>query len=488
MIDLIKIPGFYDSDYSVNDFPTTALGAILESIRKVNETIEAFNTLKSDNDEFVVAVNQFKADVNNLIQGFVDDVTTTPLTNYATAHVNAVITSADTIIAAMGKLQKQSTDNKTDIQLLETRVDTIITTPITSEAATQEVVDARQGEATVGGNITKVKNQVNENTQKLAYGVYGQIGKKAVAYAGVIRRDAAGWFYINDANHAPINLIEITETANKEIQISNTLSSKVGSLVVFPDETLAKYGLICGASVAQSNSLIKSYAPLSGTVVKNSASTVLSVPDIFNNSVTATINADGTGIDIATDGQVSMNQPIFAQIVNEDSAPFRGLNLQVKRIGMGSFNIRAFAPLYGYIAFDGTNWNAFSSCVFGITPSWNDVTKELVITHQSLPNAGAVQNVQSANVSVRNSTNLIHGRIVSVDTTTIKVAFYDTTGVKITTPSTDMKVYFQRVANLVPHTMPDGITIAFNAGFTIVRPENLDVTGGNLWIMGLHNM
>ncbi len=60
----------------------------------------------------------------------------------------------------------QLTELNTKYDDLDSRVDTILTTPAESVSA-QEIIDARQGEATLGANITKVKSQLVESEQQV---------------------------------------------------------------------------------------------------------------------------------------------------------------------------------------------------------------------------------------------------------------------------------------------------------------------------------
>ena len=46
------------------------------------------------------------------------------------------------------------------VDALDSRVDTIITTPISGEAAAQELVDARAGFSTIGGRMTKIEEDI----------------------------------------------------------------------------------------------------------------------------------------------------------------------------------------------------------------------------------------------------------------------------------------------------------------------------------------
>ena len=75
MIDLIKIPSFYDSDYSVDNFPTTALGAVLDAIKKVNETVAAFNALDSSNAEYKDDLSLWSENLQTTLEEWKDAVT-----------------------------------------------------------------------------------------------------------------------------------------------------------------------------------------------------------------------------------------------------------------------------------------------------------------------------------------------------------------------------------------------------------------------------
>lgn len=67
--------------------------------------------------------------------------------------------------------------------------------------------------------------------------------------ACVARFDGTQWNLINDGGHIPINVTGISGTSTDEFTITFPAYSKVNSLVVTPDETLAAGGIKCGASV-----------------------------------------------------------------------------------------------------------------------------------------------------------------------------------------------------------------------------------------------
>jgi hypothetical protein len=66
---------------------------------------------------------------------------------------------------------------------------------------------------------------------------------------GVLRNTAGTWAMLNDASHAAYNIASVSQSGyNVRINYSKT-ATKVGTLVVVPDEAYTARGLIVGASV-----------------------------------------------------------------------------------------------------------------------------------------------------------------------------------------------------------------------------------------------
>lgn len=100
MINLIEIPSFANSIFSVNALPKTALEMILDNIKKVNETIIAFNNLENATNNFtqnetttranyednLTELNlQFKSDMSSLINNLIEYAEETGITNAVTS-------------------------------------------------------------------------------------------------------------------------------------------------------------------------------------------------------------------------------------------------------------------------------------------------------------------------------------------------------------------------------------------------------------------
>ena len=67
--------------------------------------------------------------------------------------------------------------------------------------------------------------------------------------AGAIRNDGTGWQAIADEDHSPLNIKSVTTREGMIVVEYTFKADKVVSLVVAPDESLARAGYSAGASV-----------------------------------------------------------------------------------------------------------------------------------------------------------------------------------------------------------------------------------------------
>jgi hypothetical protein len=74
---------------------------------------------------------------------------------------------------------------------------------------------------------------------------------------GALRNVDGTWEVITDTNHTPVNIDTVTTTGT-DITVNYTSLDgiKVGSFVAVPDETLARQGFFCGASVSATSAVI----------------------------------------------------------------------------------------------------------------------------------------------------------------------------------------------------------------------------------------
>lgn len=89
--------------------------------------------------------------------------------DFSTA-VAGVTSDTEVILARGTEATLGARLDASDAQLADTaqRIDNLVTTPVpTGEIIAEEIIDARQGKASVGANITEVKSLLSENTSKL---------------------------------------------------------------------------------------------------------------------------------------------------------------------------------------------------------------------------------------------------------------------------------------------------------------------------------
>lgn len=86
--------------------------------------------------------------------------------------------------------------------------------------------------------------------------ITGAPGKQYREVDCVLRNTGAGWFAIDDAAHAPINVASVTNDATS-ITVNFTFTAKkVGSFIACPDEELIKQDIAMGPSVLTDKAVI----------------------------------------------------------------------------------------------------------------------------------------------------------------------------------------------------------------------------------------
>ena len=112
-------------------------------------------------------------------------------------------------------------------------------------------------------------------------------GKRYQVLSCVIRNTGAGWEFINDSEHEPIGFTGISTLANGLIQLDHDFgATQVGSMLVTPDETFAKRGIMAGGSIGLDLSLITISAQLDFTV--NTETGAIVANGLWGSDITAT--------------------------------------------------------------------------------------------------------------------------------------------------------------------------------------------------------
>jgi hypothetical protein len=333
-------------------------------------------------------------------------------------------------------------------------------------------------------NVTEHSAELVSVNERLSETAMTAPGKSGILYAGVIRNDGTGWKFISDSTHGNINFKTITTTPGHAIQVNFTASRLVGSFTVTPDDTLAGYGITCGASVGDSLALIYCYAPFTGYI---DGSGLITGNPWFNGAYTVVPSGDGTGYTVNYDGGNSNPfEKVIVTTTRNSTAPHIGTEIRTARRSSSSVELRAYSDLYGYVYYDGASWKISSSCVANLSASFFDGV--LTITHDGMSDTSGEFEYQKVSTELREQLNgsLIHRRISQVSQTQIKVKFYNSTGTLLTTPTTDMRLFFNRPGFKVPHIWNVGAKAFFDFGHALVRPDKLESINGNLWLLGLH--
>ena len=141
------------------------------------------------------------------------------------------------------------------------------------------------GESSSGGAVDSVNGQTGtvvldaDDVGALANTVVN--GKTVKVVAGVARYVNGEWTLLNDTGHNPLNaVISAGQTDPGTFTITHNVgATKVLSLVCGPDESYAKQGLVCGASVGLDTSIVNLYFPFMGaSAISYNGSSYLHTP------------------------------------------------------------------------------------------------------------------------------------------------------------------------------------------------------------------
>jgi hypothetical protein len=321
----------------------------------------------------------------------------------------------------------------------------------------------------LGQNVDDIRNITSDLADIESHRIKGNTNQKYRLVAGVIRNDGTGWAYIEDTGHAKTGLYTISTTTNNEIKIDyDFTATKVSSLVVTPDETFTKYGIVCGSSVGTTYSLIKPSMPFSCYVT--GTNTISAIPAPLSNSTT--ITSGTSGFTINHSAALSNDIPVVAVLTESAQVPSLDVRLSYSAT---SVICTAYADFHGYIAFDGTNWTVTTSNINKPTLSFDSTTGILTVTHEKINNSLSV-GITGRGVNLP--------ALGSVGSTSFEVKFYDYAGSVITTPNTDMKLFYHRGVK-VKNTMPSDMRVSIRRGNVYIPVNDLVDSSGNFWIYGI---
>lgn len=239
----IEIPSGWKEEFSAYPHGLSIWEALSTTITTVNEGITEVN---ASVERGLIAIEQASILINNNVQEAFNTFKLQLQSDFTDLEAD-LLSNINTALSDVYTKSQVYTKSEVDAQLNDkatnARVDEIITTPVpTGEIIAQEIIDARQGEASVGANIAGIKAQY--------------AGKKIKVVTCILRNTGAGWFAISDSEHSPLNILSVTNDTNDVIITYDFTAKKVLSLVAVPDETFNTEGYSFGASVGKTMSKI----------------------------------------------------------------------------------------------------------------------------------------------------------------------------------------------------------------------------------------
>ena len=370
---------------------------------------------------------------------------------------------------------KEFENAKSKVSTLELDMDKFIkrySGQIAGNTSLDETIDARVdatgvSHATLKDRLDKENQEV---TAQLAETVRGETGKTVQTLAGVIRNTGAGWFYIDDEGHNRINMSAVS-VQNGSIRVEHTGdATKVGALVATPDETFGKEGMIVGASVGNTFSLIDLFLPLN-VQIKGDGTFV--AKSYFTPSLALTFSADKSRFTLEHPEVDALDMPMLVSPMSAGSSgefvvSYSGTSVTVERRG----------DLAGYIYYDtaSSTWKYQGDNVNDLT--FNFGGGVLTVNHSAV-----VGNLYGLVVSERDGG--YKPIVVSPLTSSFQVKLKDAAGNTISTPDANCKFYFARIG--AKYKMPFKPTerVVLKRGHAKVDATHVVNTSGNIWIHGL---
>jgi len=309
---------------------------------------------------------------------------------------------------------------------------------------------------------------------------------------GVIRQstDSGGWAFLNDAGHAPIgfNAATISQSTTDITLPFSFTGARVRSLLAVPDETFARRGLICGASVGTSSATLQLALPLAATVPVNGYSGGLITDPAFAGAVSSSHNA-GTGVVTITHPTVIEGgvPPILGatrgSTINSTATDAVGGIVVAGGYGASgaetSFEVQMHTEMAGFVSWtSGTSFSVSTDCAGTYSATWDGGTNFLTVNH---PPADSLYDITIA--SAAGSFAQVH--IFSATKTSFVAIFLDETGTLLSTPNNRFKLYFKRSSTLVRKLPFTPSFLTFSRGHGLVNPNKLYSASGNIWLFGV---
>lgn len=292
----------------------------------------------------------------------------------------------------------------------------------------------------------------------------GDVDRRYRFISGVICNTGTGWRFINDVDHRPQGMVSVSVVAGRVRLTYGFTASKVCSLHVTPDETLAGVGMVAGASVGMTFSDVQLSMPLTFNVNLDSAA-IVDTPDYIKNKLAL---VDGTHYQRITHPATDA-LPVVGPIGSSAGKGSPSLSFSSTQI-----DIYQHAPLSGYIFYNGAAWVIDTNNRQTVYSAVWD-TDHLVVTHDTMQIGNAVNPVPYIDIGSI--------KIGSVGNTFFHAYFYNAAGVLLTAPSTAMKFWWSR-PSLAQVKDLSGY-VAISRGYVGINAADFQSVTGNLWVSGI---
>jgi hypothetical protein len=328
-------------------------------------------------------------------------------------------------------------------------------------------------------NVTTVQDDLDTHKADIAN---QNSNRKLKFIACAIRNTGSGFALINDAEHEPIGVTSVSNDTTKIVLNYDFTAIQVLSLVVVPDEIMAKNGIIVGGSVGLALTNIYAYKQYSASakITKSGGDTPsFAVDGTLFNGVTSVASADaGLTMEVTHDICDIPNYKIGSCVspgLLANPYPTAWTTTTT------SFKFLAYPKMFGAnVSYNGSSF--VRSTNHGVNSAvWNASGNSLDITlSQAFSNLLPSVSPRSACIYIP--------RIYSYDTATgvIQIRFYDVANTLITAADTYMNVFVQGTESYGKDIIPaDGDYYFEKTGYGKMNPNDLTYAGANFWIYGV---
>ena len=292
---------------------------------------------------------------------------------------------------------------------------------------------------------------------------------------GILRQDTAsgGWYLINDADHIPMNVASVSQTSTFITLNLGFTASKVISFVVCPDETFAKMGITCGASVGLSTVSIQPSALLAADVVYNGTTVSVAPPSYFSGDITGSVSGSELTI---THPEVIETWDVVSINTNRSGAATTDI-INAGGYTSTSFKIETHEDMCGQINWtSGTSFSVTHNTAATISATWDNTNKKLVVSHPTLNGyRGTLLNPQAGSYFVEPQV---------LNASSFEVKWFNAAGSYVDTPAAGHKCTF-RLNGGYKTTLVKPVNFGFRRGYAAINPNKLYSTSGNLWFIGV---